>query len=57
MSPLNPQKTLPPNVSEDAIATYLGDNPDFFERHAGLLAAMQLSHDGGEPRSRWWNGK
>jgi hypothetical protein len=29
-------------VTEDDIADYLGNNPDFFERHAELLAAVHL---------------
>jgi uncharacterized protein YigA (DUF484 family) len=29
-------------VTEDDIANYLGNNPDFFERHAELLAAVHL---------------
>lgn len=30
-------------ITEDDIADYLGSNPDFFERHAELLAAVHLS--------------
>lgn len=30
-------------ITEDDIANYLGNNPEFFERHAELLAAVQLS--------------
>jgi uncharacterized protein YigA (DUF484 family) len=33
---------LTPPVTEDDIANYLGNNPDFFERHAELLAAVHL---------------
>jgi uncharacterized protein YigA (DUF484 family) len=33
---------LPP-ITEDDIADYLANTPDFFERHAGLLAAVQLT--------------
>jgi uncharacterized protein YigA (DUF484 family) len=35
-------------VTEDDIAHYLGTNPDFFERHAELLAAVHLT----SPHSR-----
>jgi uncharacterized protein YigA (DUF484 family) len=34
--------TIPP-ITEDDIADYLANNPDFFERHAQLLAAVQLT--------------
>ena len=34
--------TIPP-ITEDDIANYLANTPDFFERHAGLLAAVQLT--------------
>ena len=30
-------------ITEDDIADYLGSNPEFFERHAELLAAVHLS--------------
>jgi uncharacterized protein len=30
-------------ITEDDIANYLGSNPDFFERHAELLAAVHLN--------------
>ncbi len=30
-------------ITEDDIANYLANTPDFFERHADLLAAVQLS--------------
>ena len=33
---------LPP-ITEDDIAEYLANTPDFFERHASLLAAVQLT--------------
>ncbi len=35
-------------MTEDDIADYLGNNPEFFERHAELLAAVHLS----SPHSR-----
>jgi uncharacterized protein YigA (DUF484 family) len=31
-------------ITEDDIAHYLSNTPDFFERHAELLAAVQLTH-------------
>ena len=31
-------------ITEDDIANYLVNTPDFFERHAELLAAVQLTH-------------
>jgi len=34
--------TIPP-ITEDDIAHYLANTPDFFERHASLLAAVQLT--------------
>src|SRR5574343_804603 len=30
-------------ITEDDIANYLANTPDFFERHAELLAAVQLT--------------
>lgn len=33
-----------PPLSEEAIAGYLQSNPDFFERHALLLAKLKLPH-------------
>ncbi|MBL0945640.1 MAG: DUF484 family protein [Hydrogenophaga sp.] len=32
-----------PPITEDDIAQYLANSPDFFERHAGLLAEVQLT--------------
>jgi uncharacterized protein YigA (DUF484 family) len=37
-----PEPTIPP-ITEDDIANYLANTPDFFERHASLLAAVQLT--------------
>ena len=31
-------------ITEDDIANYLANTPDFFERHAELLATVQLTH-------------
>ncbi|MFC3684369.1 DUF484 family protein [Hydrogenophaga luteola] len=39
--------TIPP-ITEDDIANYLANTPDFFERHAGVLAAVQLSSPHGQ---------
>lgn len=42
-----PHSTLPSAISnpitEDDIANYLANTPDFFERHAEMLAAVQLT--------------
>lgn len=35
-------QTIPP-ITEDDIANYLANSPGFFERHAGLLGAVQLT--------------
>jgi uncharacterized protein YigA (DUF484 family) len=35
------------SASEAAVADYLQANPDFFERHAGLLTKLQLPHNRG----------
>jgi uncharacterized protein YigA (DUF484 family) len=35
--------SLPNPITEDDIANYLANTPDFFERHAELLATVQLS--------------
>jgi uncharacterized protein YigA (DUF484 family) len=34
-------------IPEDAVADYLQQNPDFFERHAPLLAKLKLPHGRG----------
>ena len=34
--------SIPP-ITEDDIADYLANTPDFFERHAGVLATVQLT--------------
>ena len=36
-------KPFSDSITEDDIANYLANTPDFFERHAELLAAVQLS--------------
>jgi uncharacterized protein YigA (DUF484 family) len=35
--------TFPQPITEDDIANYLGSTPEFFERHAELLAAVHLN--------------
>lgn len=37
-----------PGITEDEIAAYLLHNPAFFERHAELLAQVQLAHPHGQ---------
>ena len=39
---MNESSSIPP-ITEDDIANYLANNPDFFERHAQLLSAVQLT--------------
>lgn len=34
-------------IEEESIAEYLQTNPEFFERHAGLLTKLKLSHNRG----------
>ncbi len=34
-------------LSPESVATYLRDNPDFFERHADLLMELSVPHEGG----------
>ena len=36
------EPSIPP-ITEDDIAEYLANTPDFFERHAGVLATVQLT--------------
>ncbi|WP_198968964.1 DUF484 family protein [Xylophilus sp. ASV27] len=42
-----PQATVPP-ITEDDIANYLANSPDFFERHAEVLASVQLTSPHGQ---------
>jgi len=35
------------NIDEQAVAEYLQNTPDFFDRHANLLSQMELSHESG----------
>ena len=39
---------LPPPITEDDIANYLVNTPDFFERHAELLGSVQLTSPHGK---------
>lgn len=41
------EHSIPP-ITEDDIANYLVNTPDFFERHAGLLASVQLTSPHGQ---------
>ncbi len=43
----NPDPNFPP-ITEDDIAHFLSSTPDFFSRHAELLAAVQLSSPHGK---------
>jgi uncharacterized protein YigA (DUF484 family) len=38
-----PDSAIAHPITEDDIAGFLVNNPDFFERHAALLASVQLS--------------
>lgn len=44
MSTVKQQKTAPFEVSEDEIADYLQENPDFFERYSNLLNTLEVPH-------------
>jgi len=43
----NADSTPADSLPEEAIAAYLHRNPDFFERHAGLLTRLKLPHGRG----------
>jgi hypothetical protein len=47
MSTLKQQHVTDTGLTEDAIAEYLKANPEFFERHSGLLNSLRLPHDAG----------
>ncbi len=49
MSTLKQQHAANPEISQDSIADYLQANPEFFERHSGLLNNLRLPHDAGGP--------
>ena len=38
-------------LDADAVASYLRQNPDFFNQHSGLLADIELAHDCGQATS------
>ena len=40
--------TVPTGITEADIANYLANNPAFFERHAELLASVQLTSPHGQ---------
>lgn len=46
MSPVR-KRRAGSGLSPESVAAYLRDNPDFFERHADLLAELSVPHDGG----------
>ena len=43
MNNSNYSNALPNPITEDDIANYLANTPDFFERHAELLSSVQLN--------------
>ncbi len=45
MSQANSEAAVVDTISETAIAEYLRDHPDFFERHAPLLLRLKLPHE------------
>lgn len=49
MSTLKQQHAVVTEVTEGSIAAYLQAHPDFFERHASLLANLRLPHGPGLP--------
>ena len=49
MSTLKQQHVADPELTEDVIAEYLQANPEFFERHSGLLNNLRLPHSAGGP--------
>jgi uncharacterized protein YigA (DUF484 family) len=44
----NPESAAVHPITEEEIANFLVNTPDFFERHAALLAAVQLSSGHGQ---------
>ena len=44
---MTPQNPINP-ITEDDIANYVVNNPDFFQRHAELLASVRLSSPHGQ---------
>jgi uncharacterized protein len=49
MSTLKQLHVADTGLTEDTIAEYLQANPEFFERHSGLLNSLRLPHDAGGP--------
>lgn len=49
MSTLKQQHVAITGITEASIAAYLQAHPDFFERHAALLATLRLPHEAGGP--------
>jgi uncharacterized protein YigA (DUF484 family) len=49
MSTLKHQHAVNPEITEESIADYLQANPEFFERHSGLLNNLRLPHNAGGP--------
>ncbi|MBM4221880.1 MAG: DUF484 family protein [Gammaproteobacteria bacterium] len=49
MSTVKHQHAAGPDVTEESIADYLQANPEFFERHSGLLNSLRLPHGAGGP--------
>ena len=47
MTQQSQKKAVNTELDEQAIAEYLEQNPDYFDRHADLLSKLQLSHDSG----------
>lgn len=44
MSTVKQQKTAPFEINEDAIADYLQETPDFFDRYSSLLNTLEIPH-------------
>ncbi len=47
MSTLEQTQSAVPDIDESEIAAYLQSNPEFFERHAAVLAKLRLPHTPG----------
>jgi uncharacterized protein YigA (DUF484 family) len=47
MSTVKQQEAAPFAINEDAIADYLQENPDFFERYGSLLNTLEIPHTTG----------
>ena len=48
MTPTRPPASALQPITEDDIVAYLANTPDFFERHAGVLATVQLRSPHGQ---------